>query len=439
MFPGAFVLDDGLAVTDNPLVKAPDGWFRAWLSIKDHTDYCYWPVTNTAFWLEWRLWGTHAAGYHASISRSHIVNSLLIWLLLNRLQIPGAYLAALLFAVHPVNVESVAWIAQLKNLLAMLFGLLTILCWLRSERSIGIWPYQAGWRACATSAANSSRASAGICLSIAMFTLAMLSKSSVATLPLVLLLIQWWRQGRVSRRDWIGILPMLGVAAALSLTTLWIQNHNVDAARSSGFVERLLGAGAVPWFYLSKSLWPVDLAFIYPQWHIDPHILIWWLPLIATIVFSITLIVLCRLSTTARWSRPVLFAWGAYCVALVPAMGFVDSGYMRFTLVADHYQHLALVPIVALVAALWRLILNATVGIARLSVVSIAAAAVVMLTIWSNHQAALYASAIDLYQIDTTKKSQELVGREQSCNRALRSRPIRSSSQPFSGGVGNRS
>ncbi|HEY2761287.1 MAG TPA: tetratricopeptide repeat protein [Pirellulales bacterium] len=400
LFPGAFVLDDDLAVTSNPLVKAPDGWRRIWLSPQDHTDYCYWPVTSTAFWIQWRLWGANPTGYHAVNLALHILDSLLIWRLLNRLRIPGAFLAALLFSVHPVNVESVAWIAQLKNLLAMLFGLLTILCWLRSERLPELAYQKDGGR---DQSPPIRRRSGWYWLSIVMFMLAILSKSSIATLPLVLLLIQWWRRQRITAQNWLGIVPLLGIAAAMSLTTLWFQNHDADVARSSNFIDRLLGAGAGPWFYLSKALWPADLAFIYPQWQINSQHLSSWLPLLATVALSATLVQLCRWPAAASWSRPLLFAWAAFCVMLIPAMGFVDSGYMSFSLVADHYQHLALVPVVALVAAGWKIILNAATGMARLSVVSIGAATVVLLTIRSNHQASLYASAIDLYQATLQK------------------------------------
>src|SRR5580704_1125669 len=128
-----FVWDDDVMLTNNPLVKAADGLWRMWFT-RQAVDY--WPVTGTSLWLEWRLWGASAAGYHATNIALHVASAVLVWMVLRRLLIPGALLAALWFAVHPVNVESVAWIAQQKNLLAMLFFLLSVYCFLRTDPAI---------------------------------------------------------------------------------------------------------------------------------------------------------------------------------------------------------------------------------------------------------------------------------------------------------------
>lgn len=379
-FPGSFILDDDNMVTENPLTKSPDGWYRLWFSAAEHTDFCYWPVTSTAFWIEWRLWGTNPTGYHAASLALHIIDALLIWLVLQQLSIPGAYLAALLFAVHPVNVESVAWIVQQKNLLAMLFGLLSAWFFLKSD---------------------AQRFDGWYWLSLFAFALAMLSKTSVATLPLILLLIVWWLHGQIYRWDLVKIAPFIGVAIALTTLTLWFQNHDARSIlRSEGIVDRLLGAGAVVWFYLDKAFLPIDLNFVYPQWSIQSDKLLWWLPLIATV--TVTAVLWWKRDTS--WGRPLFFAWSFFCLALAPAMGFVDAGYMKFSLVADHYQHLALIAVVALIAVAWSNVYQREYGKGRAAITALAAAGVVALAFLTHCQAALYSNAIKLYE-STLKKN----------------------------------
>jgi protein O-mannosyl-transferase len=323
-----FVWDDDSFLTKNALIKAPDGLARFWFSTEP-TDY--WPVTSTSLWLEWRLWGMHAVGYHATNLTLHLAEALLLWSILRRLRVPGAYLAALLFAVHPVNVETVAWIAQRKNLVAMLFYLLAIFWFLRT-----------GWVA---PAARKWGLAYG--LSLLAFLLALLSKGSVAPLPFVLLgLVAWQR--RPGRRDLAGLAPFFAVSAALIAVNIWFQTHGThEIIRQASGLQRLLGAAAAVWFYLSKALVPVNLIFVYPQWKIDAGAAAWWLPLTAAAALT-------ALLWRLRRSRPAcLAAWAYFVVMLLPVLGFTDVFFMRYSLVADHYQHLALIGVLALAAAGW--------------------------------------------------------------------------------------
>jgi tetratricopeptide (TPR) repeat protein len=323
-----FVWDDDSFLTKNALIKAPDGLARFWFSTQP-TDY--WPVTSTSLWLEWRLWGMHAAGYHATNLILHLAEALLLWSILRRLRVPGAYLAALLFAVHPVNVESVAWIAQRKNLVAMLFYLLAISGFLRT-----------GWVS-----AGARKWGLAYGLSLLSFLLALLSKGSVAPLPLVLLgLIAWQRRPRGS--DLGGLAPFFAISAALIAVNVWFQTHGThEVIRQANGMQRLLGAAAAVWFYLYKALVPVDLIFVYPQWRIDTGTAAWWLPLAAAVALT-------ALLWRMRRNRPEwLAAWAYFVVMLLPVLGFTDVFFMRYSLVADHYQHLALIGVVALAAAGW--------------------------------------------------------------------------------------
>jgi protein O-mannosyl-transferase len=322
-----FIWDDDVSLTINPFILSGDGLRQFWLTTQTPD---YWPVTATTLWTEWRLWGSDPLGYHVTNLGLHLLEVGLLWAVLRRLRIPGATLAALLFAVHPVNVESVAWITQRKNLMAMLFFLLSIRAYLRSEEG----------------------ARSGYALSLLAFLLALLSKGSVAILPVVLLGIVAYRRP-VERKDGLRLLPFFLLAGILTLVDIWFQGHHLAATetiRHAGGVERLLGAGAAVVFYLWKALLPFHLLLPYPLWRIEPGAVIWWLPLAGAAGLTAFLGWQAR---SKGWARAALFAWGYFCVALLPVMGFTDVYFMKFSLVADHYEHLALIGVTTLAGAGW--------------------------------------------------------------------------------------
>ena len=403
---GGFVLDDDKLLTDSRLIKSPDGLYRFWCTAEAQD---YWPVTNTSFWLEWRLWGMHPTPYHVANLILHIAESLLIWIILRRMSIPGAFLAALLFAVHPVNVESVAWIAQRKNVLAMLFFLLSILFYLKTEIQSPSGnlekhekPQPANADGSPLAAEHSPLAprhwSLWYWLSLAAFLLAMLSKGSVAMLPLLILGIIWWLRP-LTRWDLLRSVPFFAVAVMLTAVNLWFQRHGSDVVfRSAGFLERLLGAGSVIWFYLYKAVLPVDLAFVYPKWNIQAGNPLWWLPLLAAVAVTAIL-----WRYRKGWSRPLLFAWGFFCVSLAPVLGFTDVGFMKYSLVADHYQHIAIIAATALTAAAWntwRRRIQATIRPAT-TVVAVASLAALGFLTWQ--QSGIYYDGLTLYQATLQK------------------------------------
>jgi tetratricopeptide (TPR) repeat protein len=323
-----FVWDDASTLTGNPLIRAGSGLYRLWFTTEGAD---YWPVTSSSLWIEWRLWGLHALGYHLTNLALHVGNTLLIWAILQRLRVPGAYLAALLFAVHPLNVEAVAWIAQRKTLLATFFFLVSIACFLRSALGAPAGPAPPRrwyW------------------LSLGAFTLGMLSKGSVAPLPLVLVgLIAWVRPRR--RSDGWALAPFFLVGTVLVAVDVWFQQHGTaEVIRQANGLSRTLGAAAAVAFYLSKSILPVGLAFVYPLWVVRADHLLWWLPLGG--VFALTWFLLRRVR-----SRGPRFAWGYFCLMLFPVMGFTDVYYMRYSLVAEHYAYLAVVGVAAGAAAAW--------------------------------------------------------------------------------------
>ncbi len=399
---GGFILDDDRLVYDNDLIKATDGPRQFWCTAKADD---FWPMTNSALWLEWRLWGMHPAGYHVSNLILHVAEALLIWIILQRLSVPGAFLAAMIFAVHPVNVESVAWIAQRKNTMAMLFFLLSILWYLKDKK----WTVDSGQWTEDPAPHHPSfihHPSSFYWLSLGAFVTAMLGKGSVVILPVVLLGIVWWLRP-LTTRDIIKISPFFIVAAVLAGVNVWFQTHGSgEVLRAASLTERLLGAGGVVWFYLQKAFLPLDLDFVYPQWNIQSGDLMCWLPLLAALAVT-ALLWLYR----KTWSRPLLFAWGFFCVALVPVMGFTDVGFMKYSLVADHYQHIAIIGAIALVSAGWRAWHSYNPGGTSWAapVVAVTATAVLAFLTWRQNE--IYSDAVTLYQAALEKNPGFWMGR----------------------------
>lgn len=319
---GGFIWDDDTFLTKTPLIRASDGLYLFWFTTQAPD---YFPLTSTLLWFEWRLWGMNAAGYHAVNVLLHAVSAVLIWRALRRLRIPAAWLAAMIFAVHPVNVESAAWITECKNVLPMVFYVLTVLWYLRFQED-----RRARWYV----------------LSIGSFLLALLAKTSVVTTPFVLLLCVWWLRGKVARRDLIHSLPFFLLGGALALVTMWFQENRAIGAtlvRDDGFASRLAIAARAIWFYLYKGLLPRNLSFVYPRWTVNPIDPRSWIPLLL-LVGAFT--VLWRYRND--WARSALFALGYYVIMLFPVLGFFNIYFMRFSLVADHWQYFSIIGIIAL-------------------------------------------------------------------------------------------
>jgi protein O-mannosyl-transferase len=395
---GQFILDDNILLTDSAMIDSTNGLAQIWFSTKapDFT-----PLSNTTLWLEWRLRRLNPTGYHVTNLALHVASALLLWAILRKLSIPGAYLAALLFALHPVNVESVAWIAQRRNVLALFFALLSICCWLKLDISLLVNKSVGAADDREPPAVQMTAASSRwYWFSLLAFVLAMLSKGSVAMLPAILLLLDWWRRGRISKNDLLRTALFWAVAISLVLMNIWYQARSGIVFRQASAPERLAGAGAVVWFYLAKAVAPFDLSFVYPKWQIEIANLRWWLPLTAALAATALLI----WRRNRWWGQGLLFAWLFFGLSLVPVMGFTDVGFMWNSLVADHYQHIAIIAVVVLAGAAWSA-WNKSAGTVRRIVTSAVAAVVVLcFADMTFHQSDLYAGPFRLYE-DTLSKN----------------------------------
>jgi len=329
---GGFIWDDELMVSNSQVVKSSRGLYYIWCTtaLPD-----FFPLTSTSLWLEWRLWGLHPAGYHFTNILLHALSVVFIWRALARLRVPGAWLAAAIFAVHPVNVESVAWIAERKNTLAMF-------CYAASAWVFLRW-YQG------REGPEPMKGGLAYGASLVLFLLALLSKTAVAPLPVVLLLCIWWLRKKLVWRDVLAVAPFFGLALVLGLVTVWFQYNRAigpDIVQGAGFAGRLATAGCAVWFYLWKALVPVNLAFVYPRWEIDPRSPVVYLPGIALLVCFGALWLYRR-----AWGRAGLFGLGYFVLMLLPILGFLNIYFQAYSLVADHWQYFAIIGAIALVVA----------------------------------------------------------------------------------------
>jgi len=308
-----FIWNDRDYVT-KPELQSVAGLGRIWFELGATEQY--YPVLHTAFWLEHRLWGDAAVGYHLLNVLLHATSACLLALILRRLAMPGAWLAAFLFALHPVCVESVAWIAEQKNTLATALYLASLLVYLDFDRH---------------------RARSSYLLASGLFLLALLSKSVTATLPAALLVIFWWQRGRFAwRRDLRPLLPWLAAGAAFGLFSGWVERTYIGA-RGADFaltlVERTVLAGRAFWFYLAKLVWPADLIFIYPRWRVDATEPWQWLfPLGGAALLA-------GLWVLRRRIRAPLAALLFFGGSLFPVLGFFNVYAFVFSFVADHWQY----------------------------------------------------------------------------------------------------
>jgi tetratricopeptide (TPR) repeat protein len=381
--PGRFIWDDDDYVENNAMLRDFSGLRDIWLRPRSSPQY--YPLVHTTYWLEYQLSGLAPHTFHLTNIGLHMANAILLWVVLRKLAVPGAWFVALVFAVHPVHVESVAWITERKNVLSGFFYFLAALCFLQYTSDFDASRPRRPWF---------------YVLALLSFLAALLSKTVTATLPAAILLVSWWKRGRIDRHDAIAVAPMFLIAIPMGLYTAWLEKHHVGAVGaewSLSLLERSLIAGRACWFYAGKLAYPWKLTFIYPRWQVSTSDPAWLLYLIAALALVGGL-----WTYRARIGRGPLVGVLFFGGSLFPALGFFNVLPHRYSFVADHFQYLASVGMLSLFVAAW-LSAAARYRLERWSA-PLAATVVVVLSVMTWSQCWIYADREALWT-DTIRKN----------------------------------
>jgi tetratricopeptide (TPR) repeat protein len=372
---GAYLWDDDAHVTKTGL-RSLDGLRRIWTELGATQQY--YPLLHSAFWVEARLWGDQVLGYHLVNVVLHVIAACLAVTLCQRLAIKGAWLAGAIFALHPINVESVAWISEQKNTLSLVFYLLAAIAYLRFDE-------------------NEARKPRDYAIATVLFICALMTKTVTASLPAALLVVFWWKRGRIEwKRDVVPLLPWFLMAASSGLFTAWVERHIIGASGTEynlDVPQRALLAGRVISFYLDKLIWPANLMFTYPHWPVNASVA--W-----QYGFDLALVAMALWFWSMRGrKRAPLAAFLFFCGSLFPVLGFLDIYPFRYSYVADHFAYLAslgvIVPVAAMLASTLERISDPS---ARRAAQVAIGALLALLAVLSNLQSRMYSDPKTLYR-----------------------------------------
>lgn len=388
---GELIWDDhGLYLTDNPLMRAADGPWRFWFSTE-----CvdYYPLTYTLFWVQWQLVGAAPWLYHATNFLLHGIATALLVCLLHRLSVPMPWLVGLLFAVHPLQVETVSWISQQKALLATACGYAALIAFDRDrDRASGRWPARLA--------------------AVVLYALSLAAKPIFITLPPILL--AWTalsgpsdpRSSKAWARAAAVTAPFFVIALIFGVVGIPFQLKGFEPdARGQDMLSRFASLGWTAWFYVWKTCWPFDQCFIYPRWRIDGQNLLHWLPNAGIVAVALLLAGL-----RGRLGDRPLIAWTVYLLTMLPALGIVDVGFWQFSYVADHYVYQSLPALLVLAVDLvWLCVpVNRPAGVgsgaAHRACLWLAVAVACLLAVISWQRARIYQTEAGLW-LDTLAKN----------------------------------
>lgn len=341
---GSYVWDDESWTTMLfPHLSGLSGLFSIW--VHPTVLQQYYPVTATTFWLDYTLWGFHPLPYHLENTLGHGLSAVLFWRLLRRWRLPGCWLAGAIFAVHPVMAESIAWITERKNVMSLIFYLAALHAY---SSFAGDWNSDVPEVAGATTSKRNWRM---YLLAAFFFVLALLGKITAFSFPAVVLVICWWKRGRLRwREDVLPVLPLFAITIVLGIYISWLEKFHVGASGRDWdltFLERCLVAGRALWFYAAKIFWPSNLCFIYPHWHMNAASLVQWLYPIAA-ALAVVALWLAR-----KWiGRGPVAAVCIFAGSLFPVLGFMNAYFMRFSFVCNHLVYVSSLALIAPAAAM---------------------------------------------------------------------------------------
>jgi Tfp pilus assembly protein PilF len=376
---GDWLWDDDLDISGNAVITNPMGWWTIWFSPNDLVDF--YPLKNTVQWMEWQLFGLETLGYHLVNVFLHILGACLVWRLLSKFNLKYAWLGGLLFAIHPANVESVAWMAELKNTLSLPPFLLAMCAWIdydaRGERR----DYFKSWL---------------------LFLVAMLCKSTMVMFPVVILLYAWWKRGRIGRQDIKLSAPFFALSLLLGLVTVVLQNRpafNPGVVVIGGPLSRLACAGGALSAYFLHGIAPFHLMPIYPQWPVESPTLLQFAPWVVCggIFYGCW-------RKRKTWGRHVLLGLGFFLITLAPFLGFKTISFMKYTWVMDHFLYIPIIGLVGLATAGFSLIQKhlspasrpVGLGVAATVLAFFAWESFTYAAVWVNHEA-LWSHTLEYY------------------------------------------
>jgi len=334
---GGWLMDDNAYVTQNPQLRDPYGLFNFWLLPGSFVEY--YPIEETLLWTLFQFCHNDSFGYHVTTLVLHIIGSLLVWYFFSKLKLRFAWLGGLIFAIHPAQVESVAWVAELKNTLSTPPFLLAMCYWIDFENKGRVRDYT---------------------YTLLLFLAAMLCKITMAPFPVIMLLYAWWKRGVITQKDILHSIPFFIISLILGLTTIYVggwyaPGHVLKITMGTDdldFWGRLALAGTTATFYFVQVFLPIQMLPAYPQWKITPT-LQQFFPLV------IMAIILCWLWARRKtWGKHCLLGLGFFILIIAPFLGLNGVSYMRFTWVMDHFLYLPMLGLLGLAIAGVELIYN---------------------------------------------------------------------------------